>query len=105
MRKIAFASMIVATLFTHAAAADQTLAMRSGCMGCHKADAKLVGPAFKDVAAKYGGEAGAVDRLAAKVKAGSTPGESLIWGTTAMPPSQASLDDIKGVLNWVMGMK
>jgi cytochrome c len=97
--------MLIATLFSQALAADQMLAMRSGCLGCHKADAKLVGPAFKDVAAKYASEAGAIDRLAAKVKAGSTPGEPLIWGTTAMPPSQASLDDIKGVVTWVMGLK
>lgn len=105
MGKIAMASMIVATLFTHTVCADQALAMRSGCLGCHKTDAKLVGPAFKDVAAKYASEAGAVDRLAAKVKAGSTPGEPLIWGAAAMPPSQASVDDIKGVLNWVMTLK
>jgi cytochrome c len=105
MRKITIASMIMAALFSHAALADQTLAMRSGCLGCHKADAKLVGPAFKDVAAKYGGDAGAIDRLAAKVKAGSTPGEPLVWGSIAMPPSQASLDDIKGVVSWVMTLK
>jgi cytochrome c len=105
MRKIAIASMIVATLFTHATAANQALAMRSGCLGCHKADTKLVGPAFKEVAAKYATEAGAIEWLAAKVKAGSTPGEPLVWGAVAMPPSQASIDDIKGVLNWVMTLK
>ncbi|MES9993762.1 MAG: c-type cytochrome [Candidatus Thiodiazotropha sp.] len=105
MRKIAIAVLTLASLFGQAATADQTLAMRSGCMGCHKTDAKLVGPAFKDVAAKYATEAGAVDRLAAKVKAGSTPGEPLIWGAAAMPPSQASLDDIKGVITWVMGLQ
>jgi cytochrome c len=105
MRKIAIASLIVMTLFTQAAAADQALAMRSGCLGCHKTDAKLVGPAFKDVAAKYADDAGAVDRLAAKVKAGSTPGEPLVWGAASMPPSPAKIEDIKGVLNWVMSLK
>jgi cytochrome c len=105
MRKIAIASLIVTTLFAHTTVADQALAMRSGCLGCHKTDVKLVGPAFKDVAAKYADEAGAIDRLAAKVKAGSTPGEALVWGTAAMPPSQAKLEDIKGVLNWVMSLR
>lgn len=105
MRKIAIAATMLATLFTHAATADQALAMRSGCLGCHKTDAKLVGPAFKDVAAKYSGEEGAIERLAAKVKAGSTPGEPLIWGAAAMPPSPAKIDDIKGVLTWVMTLK
>ena len=104
MRKIAIVSLIITSLFTHAAVADQALAMRSGCLGCHKTDAKLVGPAFKDVATKYAGEAGAIERLAAKVKAGSTPGEPLVWGAAAMPPSQAKLEDIKGVLNWVMSL-
>ncbi|MCU7932779.1 MAG: c-type cytochrome [Candidatus Thiodiazotropha sp. (ex Codakia rugifera)] len=105
MHKIAIVSLIAATLFTHTAIADQMLAMRSGCLGCHKTDAKLVGPAFQEVAAKYAGDAGSVDQLADKVKAGSTPGEPLVWGNVAMPPSQAKLDDIKGVINWVMTLK
>ncbi|MCU7917293.1 MAG: cytochrome C' [Candidatus Thiodiazotropha sp. (ex Epidulcina cf. delphinae)] len=105
MRKIALFTLLATALFSHAAMADQALAMRSGCLGCHKADAKLVGPAFQDVATKYADETGAVDRLADKVKAGSTQGEPLIWGAVAMPPSPAKLEDIKGVINWIMTMK
>ncbi len=82
-------------------AADQTLAMQSGCLGCHKADAKLVGPAFKDIAAKYKGDAAAVDALASKVKSGSDAG-NLVWGTMAMPPSPAKLEDIKKVVAWII---
>jgi cytochrome c len=84
------------------AVADQALAMRSGCMGCHKADQKLVGPAFKDVAAKYAGQAGIVDTLAARVKSGSAGGN---WGDVAMPPSPAPEADVKKVVAWVMTLK
>ena len=85
--------------------ADQMLAMQSGCLGCHKTDAKLVGPAFKDIAAKYAGDPAEVDRLTEKVKAGSTPGEALVWGTVAMPPNQSPPEKIKKVIEWIMTMK
>jgi len=85
--------------------ANQMLAMQSGCLGCHKVDAKLVGPAFKDVAAKYAGAPAEIERLANKVKAGSTPGEPLIWGSVAMPPNQAKLESIRQVVEWVMTLK
>lgn len=82
--------------------ADQALATQSGCMGCHKADAKLIGPAFKDIAAKYKGDAAAVDMLTAKVKAGSKPGEPLNWGSMMMPPSPAPEDDVRTVVRWIL---
>jgi len=83
-------------------AADQSVAMKSGCLGCHKADVKLVGPAFKDIAAKYAGQDGVVDKLAATVKAGSAGG---IWGEMPMPPSPAPLADIKTVISWILTHK
>ena len=82
--------------------ADQVTAMKSGCLGCHKADAKLVGPSFKDVAAKYAGQEGIVDELAATVKAGSAGGK---WGKTPMPESPAPLEDIKKVISWMLTHK
>ena len=41
-----------------------------GCMGCHDTDKKKVGPAYKDVAAKYKGQKGAANELVAKLKDG-----------------------------------
>ena len=82
--------------------ADQVTAMKSGCLGCHKADAKLVGPSFKDIAAKYAGQDGIVDQLAATVKSGSAGGK---WGDTPMPESPAPLDDIKKVISWMLTHK
>jgi len=89
-------------LVTGNAMADSALAMKSGCMGCHQVDRKLIGPAFKEIAAKYAGDAGAADRLAAKVKAGSQPGEPLNWGSMPMPPSPAPIEDIKQVITWLL---
>jgi cytochrome c len=105
MRKIAY-SLVVAMIFAAPVTeASQALAMQSGCLGCHKTDAKLVGPAFQDIAQKYAGDAGAVDRLVNKVKSGSAAGEPLVWGAVMMPPSPASEANIRGVIEWIMTLK
>ncbi|WP_321527720.1 c-type cytochrome [Sedimenticola selenatireducens] len=81
------------------AQADQQTAMMSGCLGCHKADAKLIGPSFQDIAKKYASQDGAIDTLAETVKAGSPGGK---WGETQMPPSPAPIADIKKVIAWML---
>ncbi|MET0051597.1 MAG: cytochrome C551, partial [Candidatus Thiodiazotropha sp.] len=60
MRKIAYSLVVAMILASPVTEANQALAMQSGCLGCHKTDAKLVGPAFQDIAQKYAGDAGAV---------------------------------------------
>jgi len=59
------------------------LAKKSNCLACHAADKKIVGPSFKDIAAKYRGDAGAEARLANVIAKGSKG----VWGAMAMPPS------------------
>ena len=83
-----------------ASAEDQTaLATKSGCLACHQIEMKVVGPAYKDVAAKYKGQEGAVDMLAAKVKAGGVG----TWGQIPMPPNvNVSDEDIKKIVEWVL---
>ena len=54
------------------AMADQALATSKNCMACHAVDKKLVGPSFKDVAAKYAGQKDAADKLATKVIKGGS---------------------------------
>jgi len=93
---------ILALGLANTAVADQALAQQAGCMGCHKVDSKLIGPAFKDIAARYRDDGGAIDALVNKVKGGSQPGQPLNWGTMAMPPSPANPDDIRKVITWVM---
>jgi cytochrome c len=103
--KLFVLALLLFALVSGPVQANQMLAMQSGCLGCHKADTKLVGPAFKDIAAKYVGDPTEIDRLTDKVKAGSTPGEPLIWGTIAMPPNQASPEKIRQVIEWIMTLK
>lgn len=105
MDKFVLVVLALLALTSGSVQANQMLAMQSGCLGCHKADAKLVGPAFKDIAAKYAGDPAEVERLTNKVKAGSTPGEPLVWGGVAMPPNAASPDKIKQVIEWIMTLK
>lgn len=81
--------------------ADEALAKAKGCMNCHKIDAKLVGPAYKDVAAKYKGDKAAPAKLAAKVKAGGKG----VWGEIPMPPNAVSDDEAKKLVAWVLSQK
>ncbi len=83
------------------AAGSQAIAQNAGCMGCHKVDAKLVGPAYKDVAARYKGQKNAVARLMERVRKGG-PGN---WGDTPMVPSgpdKISDADLKKVIEWIL---
>ncbi|MDO9064337.1 MAG: c-type cytochrome [Sulfuricella sp.] len=89
-----------------AVAADETaLATKSGCMACHQVAVKVVGPAYKDVAKKYAGDAGAVDKLTKKVIAGGKG----TWGEIPMPPKGGNAavkdEDIKKIVTWVLTLK
>ena len=76
------------------------LATNNGCMACHKLDVMLVGPAYKDVSAKYKDDSAALDMLVAKVKAGGVGA----WGQIPMPPNGHVSDaDIKTIVTWVLG--
>ena len=78
--------------------AGKALAQKSGCMACHTIDKKLVGPALKDIAAKYKGKK-ADDMLVAKAIKGGTG----VWGTIPMPPNTAvKPDDIKTIVAWIL---
>ena len=84
------------------ASADQALAQKSGCMACHSVDKKVLGPAYKDVAAKYAGQKDAVDKLAVKVKKGG----SGVWGPIPMPANspQVKDEDIKKIVQWILSL-
>lgn len=79
------------------AAAAKALAQKNACMGCHAADKKLVGPSYKDIAAKYKGMK--PEELAASIKKGGA-GK---WGPVPMP-AQAALgdNDAKLLAEWVL---
>ncbi len=95
---LGFAGAIAAT----PALAQEELAKKSGCFACHAVDKKLVGPAYKDVAAKYRGQKDAEAKLFKKVKEGGTG----VWGTVPMPPNSHVPDaDIKALVKWVLSQK
>ncbi len=84
------------------ALASEALAKKHNCLTCHAVDKKLIGPSYKDVAAKYKGDAGAEAKLVAKVKNGSTGA----WGQVPMPPNASVPDaDIKTLVKWVLSTK
>ena len=83
------------------AMADLALATSKNCMACHAVDKKLVGPAYKDVAAKYKGQGDAVAVLSAKIRNGGTGN----WGQIPMPPHPAdkiSDADLKAAVEWIL---
>jgi cytochrome c len=103
--KIIAAAVLTAAAFAAGAAqadAGEDLLKKSGCTACHANDKKLVGPAYKDVAAKYKGDAAAPAKLAEKVKKGG----SGVWGPVPMPPNTAVKDDdIKTMVTYILAMK
>ena len=84
------------------ALADQALATAKNCMACHAVDKKLVGPAYKDVAAKYAGQADAVGKLSQKVMKGG----SGVWGAVPMPANpQVNEAEAKQLVQWILSTK
>jgi cytochrome c len=82
--------------------AGEDLLKKSGCTACHAVDKKVVGPSYKDVAAKYRTDKGAPAKLAEKVKKGG----SGAWGPVPMPPNAAVSDaDIKTLVAYILALK
>ena len=99
--------LVIATLAAGAvvstpALADLQLATAKNCMACHAVATKLVGPSYKDVAAKYAGQKDAVDKLAAKI----IKGGSGVWGPVPMPANaQVNDAEAKKLAAWVLTQK
>ncbi len=100
-------SLLLISLLATAAAstpalADMQLATAKNCMACHAADKKLVGPSYKDVAAKYAGQKDAADKLALKVIKGGAGA----WGPVPMPANpQVSEAEAKKLVAWILTQK
>ena len=91
-----------ATLAASPAFADAELAQKKNCMACHAIDKKLVGPSYKDVAAKYAGQKDAVDKLTVKVLKGG----SGVWGPVPMPANpQVTEAEAKQLAQWILALK
>jgi len=77
------------------------MAQKKNCLACHALDKKVVGPAYKDVAAKYAKDKDAVTKLAEKITKGSTG----TWGAVPMPPNAVTEDEAKALAKWVLTVK
>jgi len=83
------------------AAASVELATKSKCMTCHQVDKKLLGPAFKDIGAKYKTQKGADQVLASSILKGSK-GK---WGQIPMPPQSVKPADAQALAKWILTLK
>jgi cytochrome c len=84
------------------AQASDELAKKYMCLTCHTVDKKLVGPSYKDVAAKYKADKTAEAKLVDKVKKGGTG----VWGQIPMPPNDKVPDaDLKALVKWILATK
>jgi cytochrome c len=102
--------MKIASLLATAAAmlaaspafANADLAQKKACMACHAVDKKLVGPAYKEVAAKYAGQKDAAAKLAEKIQKGG----SGVWGAVPMPANPGvNAAEAKQLADWVLTQK
>ena len=82
---LAAAGVLLVTAAHTASAQTQAAMDKAGCMACHAKDRKLVGPSFKDIAARYKGQAAAPAQLFDKVRKGG----SGVYGPVPMSPNGA----------------
>ncbi len=96
--------LLAASLAVSTAHASEAIVKKARCISCHAVDKKMVGPAYRDVAAKYKGDADAPVRLAAKVRAGGAG----VWGDIPMLPHPAdkiSDADLAAAIDWILALQ
>jgi cytochrome c len=102
MKRLACVTALAAVTVALPASAQEELAKKHACFACHAVDKKLVGPAYKDVAAKYRNDKQAEAKLVEKVKKGGTG----VWGQVPMPPNASVPDaDVRALVKWVLSQK
>lgn len=99
MKRSLLLCVVVSALASSSAFAQADLARARNCMACHAVASKLVGPAYKDVAAKYSGQKGAEDKLVQKVLKGGRGS----WGVVPMPANpQVSEAEARSLVKWIL---
>ena len=104
MKKLLVATLTAFAAFAASAPAmaDLKLASDKNCMACHSVEKKVVGPGYKDIAAKYAAQKDAVDMLATKIQKGGAG----VWGPIPMPANaQVNAAEAKTLAAWVMSLK
>ncbi|UGQ49278.1 c-type cytochrome [Massilia endophytica] len=101
-RSLMVVAVLASAFASQAAMANPDLAKAKNCMACHAVANKLVGPAYKDVAAKYAGQKDAEAKLVAKVMKGG----SGVWGAVPMPANpQVSEAEAHTLVKWILAQK
>ena len=96
------AVLVAGLLAAFPALANDELAKKHACFACHTLDKKMVGPSYKDVAAKYRADKDAQAKLVKKVKEGGQG----VWGSIPMPPNAHVPDaDINALVKWILSQK
>ncbi|MDB5916163.1 MAG: cytochrome [Massilia sp.] len=102
MKRSLMLCMMLSALVSTGAMANADLAKAKNCMACHAVATKVVGPAYKDVAAKYAGQKDAEDKLVGKVLKGGAG----VWGAVPMPANpQVSEAEARTLVKWVLAQK
>jgi cytochrome c len=102
MKKILISAALGLSLVSGSALASADLAKAKNCLACHAADKKIVGPSYKDIAAKYAKDKDAVAKLAKKIREGGVG----VWGQIPMPANpQVSEAEARTLATWVMAAK
>ena len=103
MRKLVSLSIAVGLTASAASAyADADMLRKHNCVACHANERKMVGPSYKDIAAKYSGDANAAEKLAKKIREGGAG----VWGEMPMPPHpQLSDADALTLARYVLTIK
>jgi cytochrome c len=102
MKSVLILGATIASLVSLPALASADLAQKKNCMACHAVDKKLIGPGYKEVAAKYAGQKDAADKLAEKIVKGGVG----VWGQVPMPANpQVSAAEAKQLAAWIMTVK
>ena len=99
---VAIATLAAGFVVCTPSMADMALATSKNCTSCHAVEKKVLGPSYKEVAAKYAGQADAADKLAGKIMKGGAG----TWGPVPMPANaQVSADEAKKLVAWILSLK
>src|SRR5664279_4032115 len=102
MKRSLLVCLAVSALASGAAMANADLAKAKNCLACHAVATKVVGPAYKDVAAKYAGQKDAEAKLVQKV----INGGSGAWGAVPMPANpQVNDAEAHTLVKWILSQK
>ena len=82
--------------------ASMEMARSKNCIACHSVDKQVLGPAYKEVAAKYAGDKEALARLTKKIREGGVG----VWGQVPMPANpQVTEAEAQTLAKWVLGLR